>query len=83
MYKYWHKKAMASGVHEFFMTGIMFGTMDALIYMSSYLYFNYDFSIGKINSFNSYMFSFLINFALLGSVIAEVIGMFGTMAAIA
>lgn len=27
------------GMHEFVMTGVMFGVMDALIFMSSYLYF--------------------------------------------
>lgn len=70
-------------VHEFMMTGVMFSTMDAIIWFSSYLYFNYGFSIGKINSFNSYLFSILINFAMLSTVITEVIGMFGTMANIA
>lgn len=65
------------------MTGAMFGCMDAIIWMSSYLYFNYGFSVGKINSFNSYMFSILFNFAMLATVITEVFGMFGTMASIA
>lgn len=65
------------------MTGCMFGSMDAIIWMSSYLYFNYGFSVGKINSFNSYMFSILFNFAMLATVITEVFGMFGTMASIA
>lgn len=65
------------------MSGVMFSCMNAIIWMSSYLYFNYDFSVGKINSFNSYLFSILINFAMLSTVITEVIGMFGTMASIA
>lgn len=65
------------------MTGVMNLSMVALIYMSSILYFNYDFSVGKINSFNSYMFSVLINIAMLSSVVTEVFGMYGTTAAIA
>lgn len=77
------KKADFSALHEFVMTGAMFGCMDAIIWMSAYLYFNHGFSIGKINSFNSYMFSILFNFAMLSSVLTEVIGMFGTMASIA
>lgn len=83
LYEEEKKKANFSALHEFVMTGCMFGCMDAIIWMSSYLYFNYSFSIGKINSFNSYLFSILINFAMLSSVITEVIGMFGTMASIA
>lgn len=77
------KKANFSALHEFVMTGCMFGCMDAIIWMSAYLYFNHGFSIGKINSFNSYLFSILFNFAMLSAVLTEVIGMFGTMASIA
>ena len=77
------KKANFSALHEFVMTGCMFGCMDAIIWMSAYLYFNHGFSIGKINSFNSYLFSILFNFAMLSAVLMEVIGMFGTMASIA
>jgi len=69
--------------HEFMMSGVFFCVMDAIIWMSSYLYFNHGFSVGKINTFNSYLFSVLINFAMLSTVITEVIGMFGTMASIA
>jgi ABC-type multidrug transport system fused ATPase/permease subunit len=65
------------------MSGVMNLAMVALIYMSSVLYFNYDFSVGKINSFNSYMFSVLINLAMLSTVITEVFGMYGTTMAIA
>lgn len=71
------------GMHEFVMTGVMFGVMDALIFMSSYLYFENHFSIGKINSFNSYMFSFLINFVMMASVLSNVLSLQGTMAGIA
>ena len=71
------------GSFEFVMTGVMFACMDALIFFSSYLYFNYNFSIGKLNAFNSYMFSFLINFGMLGAVATEVFSIQGTMAAIA
>ena len=65
------------------MSGVFFCVMDAIIWMSSYLYFNHGFSVGKINTFNSYLFSVLINFAMLSTVVTEVIGMFGTMASIA
>lgn len=65
------------------MTGVMFSAMNALIWMSSYLYFNDNFSIGKINSFNSYMFSFLINFVMMASVISNVLQLQGTMIGIA
>ena len=57
------------------MTGVMFGCMDALIYYSAWLYFNYNFTIGQLNAFNSYMFSFLINMAMLGATITEVMSM--------
>lgn len=77
------KKANFSALHEFVMTGCTFACMDAIIWMSSYLYFNHGFSIGKINSFNSYLFSILFNFAMLAAVMTEVISMFGTMASIA
>lgn len=65
------------------MTGVIFNCMNAIIWFSSYLYFNHGFSIGNINSFNSYLFSILFNFAMLSTVITEVIGMYGTMANIA
>ena len=69
LYEEEKKKANFSAVHEFVMTGCMFGCMDAIIWMSSYLYFNYSFSIGKINSFNSYFidFAFLTLLAKSGS----------------
>lgn len=70
-------------VQEFVMIGVVFACMDGIIWMSSYLYFNYNFSIGEINSFNSYLFSILFNFAMLSTVITEVIGIYGTMATIA
>jgi len=83
LYKTQYDASLLRAIHEFMMTGVMFSVMDAIIYMSSYLYFNYGFTVGKINSFNSYLFSILINFAMLSTVITEVIGMFGTMANIA
>lgn len=65
------------------MTGVIFGLMDALIFMSSYLYFNSGFTIGNLNAFNSYMFGFLINFAILAAISAQVMALQGVMAGIA
>lgn len=70
-------------VHEFMMSGVIFCCMDGIIWMSSFLYFNYGFTIGEINSFNSYLFSILFNFAMLSTVATEVFAMYGTMANIA
>lgn len=65
------------------MIGVIYGYMDAIIWMSSYLYFNYGFTVGKMNSFNAYLFSILFNITMLFSVITEVFSMFGTMETIA
>lgn len=83
LYLHERKSGLLRGQFEFWMTCVMYGCMDALIFFSSYLYFNYGFSIGKINAFQSYMFGFLMNFAGLGAVASEVIGIFGTAAGIA
>ena len=65
------------------MTFFMFGGTDALIYFASFLYFDYGLSIGDFSSFQFYMFSFLINFGSIATVIGNVMGVYGTMTAIA
>ena len=70
-------------MHEFVMNGAMFLFLDGIIYLSSYLFFNQGFTIGNLNSFNTYLFSLIFNMAAMSAVITEVFGMFGTMASIA
>jgi ATP-binding cassette subfamily B (MDR/TAP) protein 1 len=62
---------------------VMFGSLDALVYFAAYLNSNDGLSIGDFTAFQFYMFSFLINFVQLSSVASEVMGVFGTTAAIA
>jgi ABC-type bacteriocin/lantibiotic exporter with double-glycine peptidase domain len=62
---------------------VMFGSLDALVYFAAYLNSNDGLSIGDFTAFQFYMFSFLINFIQLSSVASEVLGVFGTTAAIA
>jgi hypothetical protein len=56
----------------------MFGSLDALIFFAAYLNRNGELTIGDFTSFQFYMFSFLINFMTMTSVIGEVMGVFGT-----
>lgn len=65
------------------MTFFMFAGSTGLIYFASFLYFDYGLSIGSFSSFQFYMFSFLINFSTIAGVITNVMGVYGTMAAIA
>jgi ABC-type bacteriocin/lantibiotic exporter with double-glycine peptidase domain len=62
---------------------VMFGSLDALVYFAAYLYTNGELSIGDFTSFQFYFFSFIINFGQLTNVASEVMGVFGTTAAIA
>jgi ATP-binding cassette subfamily B protein len=71
------------GGFSFFMQFIMFGSLDALVYFAAYLNSNDGLSIGDFTAFQFYMFSFLINFMQMTSVLSEVMGVFGTTAAIA
>lgn len=71
------------GGFQFMMQFVMFGSLDALVYFAAYLNSNDGLSIGEFTSFQFYMFSFLINFMQLASVVSEVMGVFGTTAAIA
>ena len=71
------------GGFQFFMQFIMFGSLDALVYFAAFLNSNDGLSIGEFTSFQFYMFSFLINFMQMTSVLSEVMGVFGTTAAIA
>mmetsp|Transcript_17903 Transcript_17903/g.27689 ORF Transcript_17903/g.27689 Transcript_17903/m.27689 type:complete len:139 (+) Transcript_17903:951-1367(+) len=65
------------------MTFVMFGSLDALIYFAAYLNSEGELSIGDFTSFQFYMFSFLLNFMMVASVIGEVMGIMGTTQAIA
>jgi len=62
---------------------VMFGSLDALVYFAAYLNSENELTIGEFTSFQFYMFSFLLNFMLMASVVGEVLGVFGTAAAIA
>ena len=83
VFKYARKAAIAYGLFSFAMQFIMFGSLDALVYFAAYLNSEGSLSIGQFTSFQFYMFSFLINFMMMTSVIGEVMGVFGTTAAIA
>jgi ATP-binding cassette subfamily B protein len=61
----------------------MFGSMDALIFFAAFLNSENTLSIGDFTSFQFYMFSFLLNFMTIASVIGEVLGVMGTTEAIA
>jgi ABC-type multidrug transport system fused ATPase/permease subunit len=62
---------------------VIFGSLDALVYFAAYLNSNDGLSIGDFTSFQFYFFSFTINFSQLTTVASEVMGVFGTTAAIA
>jgi len=71
------------GAFNFVIQFIMFGTLDGLVYFAAYLNSEGTLTIGQFTSFQFYMFSFLINFMTMASVIGEVMGVFGTASAIA
>lgn len=79
--------ALYYGFFSFVMQFVMFGSLDAMVYFASYLNTipkeEGGLSIGEFTSFQFYMFSFLINFMTMTSVIGEVMGVFGTAAGIA
>lgn len=77
------KQAVAYGIFGFFMQIIMFGSLDALVYFAAYLNANDGLTVGDFTSFQFYMFSFLMNFMQMASVIGEVMGVLGTTQAIA
>lgn len=77
------KAAMAYGLFQFTMTFVMFGSLDALVYFAAFLNRNGTLTIGEFTMFQFYMFSFLINFMTVMSVIGEVMGVIGTTQAIA
>lgn len=77
------KAAMCYGAFNFFMQFVMFGSLDALVYFAAWLNSNDQLTIGQFTSFQFYMFSFLINFMMMASVIGEVMSVLGTSAAIA
>jgi hypothetical protein len=62
---------------------VMFGSLDALVYFAAYLNSKGGLTIGEFTSFQFYMFSFLLNFMQMASVIGEVMGVLGTSTAIA
>ena len=74
---------MGYGAFSFFMQFVMFGSLDALIYFAAVLVLDKQLTIGDFTSFQFYMFSFLINFMTMASVVGEVMGVLGTTAAIA
>jgi len=75
--------ALCYGFFQFVMQFVMFGSLDALVYFAAYLNSENELTIGEFTSFQFYMFSFLLNFMLMASVVGEVLGVFGTAAAIA
>jgi ABC-type multidrug transport system fused ATPase/permease subunit len=75
--------AVYYGAFSFAMQFIMFGSLDALVYFAAFLNSSGDLTIGQFTSFQFYMFSFLINFTQMASVVGEVMGVFGTSQAIA
>ena len=77
------RAARCYGWFQFGMTFIMFGSMDALIYFAAFLNSKGTLSIGDFASFQFYMFSFLLNFMTMASVIGEVMGVMGTAEGIA
>lgn len=77
------ESALCYGIFNFVMQFIMFGSLDALVYFAAYLNQEGTLTIGQFTSFQFYMFSFLINFMMLASVIGEVMGIFGTATGIA
>jgi ABC-type multidrug transport system fused ATPase/permease subunit len=74
---------MGYGAFSFFMQLCMFGSLDALIYFAAVLVLENELTIGDFTSFQFYMFSFLINFMTMASVVGEVMGVIGTASAIA
>jgi len=62
---------------------MMFGSLDALVYFAAILNKNGELTVGDFTSFQFYMFTFLINFMTMVSVMGEVFGVTGTAAAIA
>lgn len=62
---------------------IMFGSLDALVYFAAFLNSRGGLTIGEFTSFQFYMFSFLMNFMMMASVVGEVMGVIGTSSAIA
>ena len=83
VFKQAKEQALCYGVFNFFMQFIMFGSLDALIYFAAFLNKNGGLTIGQFTSFQFYMFSFLMNFMQIASVLGEVMGVFGTGQAIA
>lgn len=77
------KVALCYGLFSFAMQIIMFGSLDALVYFAAYLNANGGLTVGQFTSFQFYMFSFLMNFMTMASVIGEVMGVIGTAQAIA
>jgi len=72
------RAAICYGGFQFMMTFVMFGSLDALIYFAAYLNQEGSLSIGDFTSFQFYMFSFLLNFMMVASVVGEVMGIMGT-----
>ena len=83
IFKYARKSALCYGAFSFIMQFIMFGSLDGLVYFAAYLNSEGSLTIGQFTSFQFYMFSFLMNFMMMASVIGEVMGVFGTAMAIA
>jgi len=75
--------ALYYGLFSLVMQFVMFGSLDAMVYFASYLNTINELTIGEFTQFQFYMFSFLINFMTLTSVVGEVMGVFGTTAGIA
>lgn len=82
-FRYARKAAIYYGIFSFGMQFIMFGSLDALVYFAAYLNEQNELTIGQFTSFQFYMFSLLMNFMMMTSVIGEVMGVFGTAMAVA
>lgn len=61
----------------------MFGSLDALVYFAAWLNSKGGLTVGQFTSFQFYMFSFLMNFMMMTSVVGEVMGILGTAEAMA
>jgi ABC-type multidrug transport system fused ATPase/permease subunit len=77
------KTAVAYGLFNFFMQFVMFGSLDALVYFAAWLNSRGGLTVGQFTSFQFYMFSFLMNFMMMASVVGEVMGVVGTTEALA
>lgn len=83
IFKICKKQATAYGFFNLLMQFIQFGSLDALVYFAAWLNSKGGITVGQFTSFQFYMFSFLMNFMMVTSVVGEVMGVAGTTQALA